>query len=844
MKKVWQIFIRDCKRLLRSPVAVIVAVGICIIPSLYAWFNIAANFDPYANTGDIKVAVANSDKGAESELTGRLDAGGEIVSNLKENDALGWVFVDETRAVDGVKSGEYYAAIVIPETFSQDMLSITSGTFSRPEFTYYINEKKNAIAPKITDTGAETVEKEINSTFTATASKAVADIIEKSTGSLSEELGRSQESLLERISLVSDNIGEYQAGLEKFRNSSDSSNEAIEDTKGTLDALTEAAGEGSSAMDKSSEILEHARTAAADFSTGISSALSQGQGTLADISAASKSAVGEMNGKILEINSQVDGMITKAEQAASLGQNVLDNLESFNNTYPTDAMTSVITALEAELEGQKQTISSLRQGNDSIGNSVETASDSLSRMDTIIQEAGGQLLTSRESFDQQILPEISRNLDSFSALSGRLSGILDGVEPSTEQVKAVLDELAASLDDIQAVLVSTGDSLQSVQNILETAMTDLKALENSKSMELLFDLSGIDGESVADFMSSPVEVETKDVYSIDNYGSALAPFYTNLAIWVGGIVLIAIFKLEADKEKVGKFSAVQGYFGRWLLFVAFGIAQSLIVCLGDIYLLDIQSANPAAFLFAGVFASFVYVNIIYALSITFKHIGKAVCVILVIVQIPGSAGTYPIEMTPGFFQALHPLLPFTYGINAMREAVAGIYRYHYLKDMLCLTAFIPIALLIGVAVRPWMLNLNLLFDKKLAQTDLMLCEENGMPNERMRLSSVVRMLAGQEEFQEQLREKAAGFERRYERRIKRGFLAILVIPLIFLLLMFSIDSKMIFLVLWIASIIGIALYLICLEYIHESLNRQMRLSKMSREELHQVLKNKKEDSGR
>ncbi|MFQ7551409.1 MAG: YhgE/Pip family protein [Blautia marasmi] len=295
---------------------------------------------------------------------------------------------------------------------------------------------------------------------------------------------------------------------------------------------------------------------------------------------------------------------------------------------------------------------------------------------------------------------------------------------------------------------------------------------------------------------------------------------------------------------MGKFSAVQGYFGRWLLFVAFGIAQSLIVCLGDLYLLDIQCANPAAFLFAGVFASFVYVNIIYALSITFKHIGKAVCVILVIVQIPGSAGTYPIEMTPGFFQALHPLLPFTYGINAMREAVAGIYRYHYLKDMLCLTAFIPIALLIGVAVRPWMLNLNLLFDKKLAQTDLMLCEENGMPNERMRLSSVVRMLAGQEEFQEQLREKAAGFERRYERRIKRGFLAILVIPLIFLLLMFSIDSKMIFLVLWIASIIGIALYLICLEYIHESLNRQMRLSKMSREELHQVLKNKKEDSGR
>ena len=560
MKKVWQIFIRDCRRLLRNPVAVIVAVGICIIPSLYAWFNIAANFDPYASTGDIKVAVANSDKGAENELTGRLDAGGEIVSNLKENDALGWVFTDEKKAVEGVRSGEYYAAIVIPETFSRDMLSIVSGDFHRPEFTYYINEKKNAIAPKITDTGAETVEKEINSTFTATASKAVADIIEKSTGSLSEKLSGSQDSLLEKISRVSENIREYQNGLEKFGITADSSNETIEDTKGTLDALKEAAGEGSRAIDKSSEILEHARTAASEFSAGMSSALSEGQTALADINAASKSAIGEINGKILEINGQVDGMITRADQAVSLGESVLDNLEAFQEAYPTDAMASVIASLEAELEGQRQIVSSLRQGNDSIGSSVETASGALTQVDSILQEAGEQFLSSRDTFDRQVLPGISGNLDAFSGLSGRLSGLLDGVEPSAEQVKSVLDELAASLDDIQAVLVSTGDSLDSVQNILENAETDLKALENSKSMEVLMDLSGIDGESVADFMSSPVEVETKEVYSIENYGSALAPFYTNLAIWVGGIVLIAIFKLEADKEKVGKFSAVQGYF--------------------------------------------------------------------------------------------------------------------------------------------------------------------------------------------------------------------------------------------------------------------------------------------
>ncbi len=157
-----------------------------------------------------------------------------------------------------------------------------------------------------------------------------------------------------------------------------------------------------------------------------------------------------------------------------------------------------------------------------------------------------------------------------------------------------------------------------------------------------------------------------------------------------------------------------------------GLIQSLIICVGDLLLLGVQCKSPAAFIFAGLFTSFVYVNIIYALSITFKHIGKAVSVILVIIQIPGSAGTYPIEMTPAFFQKLHPLLPFTYGINAMREAVAGIYGFHYAENLLCLAVYVPIALLIGVVVRPWLLNLNHMFDQKLGETELMICEEEGL----------------------------------------------------------------------------------------------------------------------
>lgn len=322
----------------------------------------------------------------------------------------------------------------------------------------------------------------------------------------------------------------------------------------------------------------------------------------------------------------------------------------------------------------------------------------------------------------------------------------------------------------------------------------------------------------------------------------MTPFYTNLALWVGGIVLISILKLEVDRdEKVRRFSTTSAYFGRWMLFMVLGLIQGLIVCLGDLWLLKVQCLHPAAFVLAGMFCSFIYVNLIYALAIAFKHIGKALCVVLVILQIPGSAGTYPIEMTPAFFQRLHPLLPFTYGINAMREAIAGMYRYEYWKNLLSLAVYLPIAFLIGLGLRMLLLNLNYLFDKKLAETDLMLGETQAQKRERTQLTLVVKALMGEKTLREELVAKAAAFEAGYHKQIKIGFAAMLILPLIFLVLMFSIESKIVFLVLWIVSLIVIAVYLICLEYIHERLRREIEVGKLTQEELLNAMKGRDDE---
>lgn len=842
MKRAFEIFRRDVNRLSHNMVAMIVTIGVCLIPSLYAWFNIAANYDPYANTGNIKIAVANADKGTENELIGELNVGEEIVQNLKKNDSLGWKFTDEKKAVQGVKSGKYYAAIVIPEDFSSSFVSILSGDMKQPQFEYYLNEKKNAIAPKVTGTGASTIQEQVNEEFIAAAAGSVSKILGQTAEQMGTQVDTVQESLIAKMQTAEENLEEYQVVLENLNKTIDGSDDLINGTQETLDALKSAVASGAKSMNNGTDILASVRNSVGALSAGLSDGLTQGADALSGISSAVGTDLGKLNEKVQNVNEKIGNTITSMQDLISKNEEILTVLRELDNQVPGNPLSEIIEKLETENQRHKEILKNLQTGNNSIGNAVNTSVQGLNQIASVIQDGQKNLQTSRASFEKNVLPSLNQSLDSFAQLSGKVSGVLAGVEPSAEQLKNVTGDLKQTLSDTKTAMESTKEALDDVQKKLNTAITDLGALQSSDIYLSLKELTKKDTGEVAEFMYSPVQLETKGFYRVENYGSAMAPFYTNLAIWVGGIVLIAIFKMEVDKdEKIKSFTVTQGYFGRWILYITTGLIQALIICLGDIYLLKIQCKNPAAFVFAGLFASFVYVNLIYALSITFKHIGKALSVILVILQIPGSAGTYPIEMTPAFFQFVHPLLPFTYGINAMREAIAGIYGMHYWKNILCLAVFLPIALGIGLLLRPHLLSLNYLFDRKLAETDLMICEEEGMQREKISLSTAVKILAGQDEFRKSLNDKIEKFQSGYRKKIRVGFLAIVVIPIIFLILMFSIDSKMVFLVLWIASIILIALYLIVVEYIHESLKRKKRLSEMSDEVL---LKEVKENTQR
>ena len=226
MKNIWQVFTTDIRKIFAKPFAAVVLIGIMIIPALYAWFNIYANWDPYSNTNGLKVAVANDDEGASVEGLS-INVGGMIIAKLADNDKIGWVFVDKEKAIDGTESGEYYAAVIIPEDFSSKILSIVKMDIQRPTIEYYVNEKKNAIAPKITNSGINTVQQQVNETFISTVTEVVSTMLIDTNQSVGDAESSFVGNVLSDLKQTRDQLVEYQSLTAAVKNATLSVDSAL-----------------------------------------------------------------------------------------------------------------------------------------------------------------------------------------------------------------------------------------------------------------------------------------------------------------------------------------------------------------------------------------------------------------------------------------------------------------------------------------------------------------------------------------------------------------------------------------------------------------------------------------
>ena len=822
-----QIFVRDLKRLVVNPVACIILAGVCILPALYAWYTIETMWDPYANTGSIKVAVVNEDKGADSNYTGKINIGQEVVDELHDDHQLDWQFVSKDEAMDGVYSSEYYAALIFPENFSEDFISVFSGNFTQPKIEYYVNEKLSGSGTKVTDSAASKIETTIDESFVSQVSNKVVEIAQRTGGAVHDKSEQSTSLLSHSVEEARNAISQNRTMVNDLTPTIDSSIHSVDSSNNLLKKLVASLPALDARLDSASTSLENIRKTLNDYSATLSAKVTESALALTQAAVDINLASAQIAGDIQTAKANVDTALAEARELVSYNNQLLESLRN-SPVASTDQVQKAISDIEAQNASLSSTITLLEQLANQLDNNAQAVKNATDTVANVAKASADNLQKSAKDFQITILPEIDTSLESLASAIGTLRGATESLRTLFDQESTLLTQLASMLEQSKSICAEVGLSLEALENNLESAYTDLRSLQNSASFKELTTLLGMNPDDVSSFMSSPVKLDTVALYPVNPYGSGIAPFFSNLALWVCGFILMAIVRLRIDPVGLPRFSATQAYFGRWLFYVSIGIIQSLIICIGDL-VLGIQCENPAAFIGAGVLAGFVYVNLLYALAYSMRHIGKALAVVLLVLQIPGSSGMFPVEMMPEFYQVLNPLLPFTYSIDAMREAIGGMYGAHYLIDMLILGGcFIPVGLFIGLMGVHFGYNVNTLFDAKLSQTELFASESVPKGAQWFRLRPVLLALMQTKQYREKIIARAMRFDTKYPLLMKIGWIALFAMPILMLatLILFegSPNEKLILLSWFILGTLIVAGYQIIILFLHADIQYQFKLA--------------------
>lgn len=727
MRNIIRLFKRDCANISRSVIGLVVVVGLVIIPCLYAWFNIAGSWDPYGNTGNLKVAVANSDEGYQSDLIPvKVNMGDSVVNALRANDGLDWVFVDEDRAVEGVKAGDYYAAVVIPKDFSAKMMTLFATHVEHAQIDYYENQKMNAIAPRVTDKGASTVRQQIDTTFTETVSDVGltstsglldfmdSDKVENYVANLSATLGDGISSLRDAAS----NTGSYASLL--------GSTADLVSTTGNLLGSTEDTSK------RSKDLLADAKSGLGDIESGLGDVTATINKALADSSSSFDDVQNALDKALRSAGDDVQGAISWLRQAANSldaraseidgDGGLISRVEEFEKTYGLQ-LNVLKTALQSVATKQHNQADRLIEAAEKLEGKLTEADADYASAQQVITEAKQSISQLQSDYEGTLKDQAGQLESTISGITTSAQGISDSLNQTVNGLSTASDSLASDLKKVNGILADSSQALSDTGDNLQKVKDELDAAAQSGDLDKIRGIIGNDPEALADALAAPVGLETHSVYHIKNYGSAMAPFYTSVSLWVGGIVLAAMMKVAVDDKLVAELSAPVRlhhlYLGRFCLFGALSLCQSTLMLAGELLFFGIQCQNPLQYLLAGWVGGLMFVLFIYTLTVSFGDIGKALAVVLLVMQVGGSGGTFPIEMTASFFQSVYPFLPAAHLINAMHAAMAGGWGAEYWIELGCVALyFIPI-LALGLLLRRPVIRANDWIIEKMESTKLM-----------------------------------------------------------------------------------------------------------------------------
>lgn len=718
MGNVIAIFKHDLLSLKTSTIAAIVALGLILVPPMYAWFTTLGFWDPYASTSGIKVAIANNDEGYSSTLMPtKIDAGDKIVSSIHENDRFDWVFVDEDQAIEGVESGEYYAAIVIPEDFSKRLMGVFSDDAEKTHIDYYKNEKTNAIAPRITTAGATALENDIDETFT----KTVADVALSLMSSLSSfvdgegvmDYARALDSELtqsiDQLDIALDEIEGFGSLIDTTAGIARSCSSMLSGSDAGIESANGFLKEGNGTLGSSKDALGGIMDELDEASNGLAS----GYGTVeAAIDKAFDSLEQDPQGAA-EVLSSLSSDLSSA--IASYGQ-MKDRMSAMGVSQATlDRMSAVIGALESLKGDIDQASADIR---DVAGDVEAERAEVAGKLDSArasIQEMSSGLESEIEQSLDSLEDKLSSVFESTRGISDEVADLAGSTSASTTDVAGDLEDLGASLDKTRDILAQTKQDLSFAQGQLRSAV-------NSGDVEKVREVIGDDPAAIAGFLSAPTELVEHPVYKMDDNGSSMSAFYTSISLWVGAIFLVALTSTVVRRKEIEGVDGLkpwQAYLGRYGIFMLIALCQALIVCLGNVFFVGVQCEHLGLYLLTGCVCAVVFSNLVYTLAISFGSVGKAIAIIILVMQIGGAGGIFPVELSAPLFQAIYPFLPFAHSMEAFNGCIAGIYGFQYAQSILCLLAFLAASLVLGLVLRRPVIKLNEFVQKKMAETEVL-----------------------------------------------------------------------------------------------------------------------------
>ncbi|HGA1023763.1 TPA: YhgE/Pip family protein [Bacillus cereus] len=920
MKQIWRIYKTDLRNVAKHWAAIVIVLGLMILPSLYAWFNIKASWDPYGNTKEVPIAVSNQDAG--SNLRGKdINIGKEIVDSLKKNKNLGWKFVDEKQAIYGVERGDYYASITIPKDFSEKIATVLDENPKKPELDYYVNEKVNAIAPKITAKGASGITEEISKNFVKTANgeifkifndlgidletnlpsiEKVKDLVFKleaqfpemntlmdkalDDATRAEDVVKVAQKELPVVESVMNDGQEALGNLDKFFANND---ETLKNAPGTMrNNLTVA----KDVMDKANaftnflmnpgidlsgmkglpefparpdlskmndegykniarninqtvnNVLNSARAGTA-YGKSVVNGLQNGQfdpeKAKQDLNAVSENLQGRTDsiaylinvftelqksattdfgqsffqGRVDRLTKLKSGMenankgikdivnvigtgqevkkdVTDvANQKLDAANGLIDQAEKdYNETFVADYKKAVSTVDQAkadaneaydsvkneyekaknnlegviadvnnrgvngldstkvalnDLNGQLQATNNLigdaipvlestnkvladvNSGKNlnggiaklnKIQNSVQKGIDATNKATTLInngqkptkevvesineatKNASAQLGDFLATYDSEIVPNFNTAIERTKRMSKNTSQILKEADKKLPDVKKLLEDSSKGLVDGKKKLADIKAEMPETEKKIKELADKIRDFESEEDLKDIIRLLKNDVEKQSDYFANPVNLKENKLFAMPNYGSAMSPFYTVLALWVGALLMVSLLTVEVHEEGAN-YKSHEIYFGRLLTFLTIGLSQAFIVSMGDIFLLGTYVVDKFWFVLFSLFIGGVFVCIVYSLVSIFGNVGKSMAIILLVLQVAGSGGTFPIQMTPKFFQAIYPFLPFTYAISAIRETVGGMLWDIVIRDLLVLSVFVVVMIVAALLLK-------------------------------------------------------------------------------------------------------------------------------------------------